>query len=290
MTAELGRIRPLEGHGAPPRTIGLTLGRLDSASSGLPPCGSLIEATGLVQQRFIPGQHQVPSATEDGALSSHLGTGAPCPRWQKRTRPSIERPSYVEPPVGLSRTGSCSKSPRCFLSDISGWSLSLDRRAPPRAALTCNRATRSRRLLADVVNSSFANAGSGARWRAASRTGPPCATSWIATALRGESPLTSLSLIPRAREGRGGCWPSSRATRVPPLYPLTRAHEGSADPAPFGQPSDPQSDRPAGAACWPSGCGAAAAPALVRSGGAGRTARYGVFADAWHNVAASFFA
>jgi hypothetical protein len=49
-------------------------------------------------------------------------------------------------------------SPPCFLSDISGWSLSLVGGA---AAPTGNRAARWRRLLADVADSFLANAGSG---------------------------------------------------------------------------------------------------------------------------------
>src|ERR1700686_4101055 len=43
-------------------------------------------------------------------------------------------------------------SPPCFLSDISGWSLSLVGGVPPR------------RLLAAVADSVLANAGSGRRW------------------------------------------------------------------------------------------------------------------------------
>src|ERR1700692_2312585 len=60
-------------------------------------------------------------------------------------------------------------SPPCFLSDISGWSLSLVGGGPPR------------RLLAAVADSVLANAGSGddgaiGGGRAQGATGSPCAT------------------------------------------------------------------------------------------------------------------
>src|ERR1700676_5077875 len=68
-----------------------------------------------------------------GAGRAQRATGSPCAT--PRSRPH--------------RDG----SPPCFLSDISGWSLSLVGGVPPR------------RLLPAVADSVLANAGSGRRWR-----------------------------------------------------------------------------------------------------------------------------
>src|ERR1700693_6178891 len=81
----------------------------------------------------MPDRADAGAGRVGGAGRAQGATGSPCAT--PRSRPH--------------RDG----SPPCFLSDISGWSLSLVGGVPPR------------RLLAAVADSVLANAGSGRRWR-----------------------------------------------------------------------------------------------------------------------------